>query len=373
MFKPLKTTPKKDGFVMPPEWELHSDIWILWPERTDNWRNGAKPAQKVFTEIITKIAQYTHVIVGVNQTQFANAWQCLEHLDNVTLLEIANDDSWIRDTGFTAVYNQEKKEIRAVDWEFNAWGGLVDGLYFPWNKDEQVAMKMSQYHNIKRYKVKNFVLEGGSVHIDDKGTILTTAACLLSAGRNPHLSQKEIETYLIEYLGGKKVVWLPHGIYNDETNEHVDNIACFAPGNKILLAWTDDKNDPQYNYSQAAYKILSQTTDYQGNPYQIIKLHIPNPVFVSKQESMGVDRVDGTLPRQEGDRQAASYVNFLISNNTIFLPIFHDKKWDKNAIKVISATYPGFKIEPIYAREIILGGGNIHCIVQQVPKISSLK
>ncbi len=368
MSKLLNTNPKDDGFIMPPEWAPHSHIWILWPERTDNWRNGAKPAQNAFVEVIKKIAKYTLVIVGVNQTQFANALSHLDKINNVKILEISNDDSWIRDCGFTIVKNPQTQEIRAVDWEFNAWGGLHDGLYFPWDKDADVAIKMAHYHEIDRYKAKDFVLEGGSIHIDEHGTILTTEACLLSKGRNPHLNKKQIEEKLLKYLGAKKVIWLPHGIYNDETNEHVDNFANFAPGNKILLAWTDDENDPQHKWSKEAFEILKNTTNANGDHFEIIKVHTPNHILVTKEESLGVDMVEGTLPRQEGDRQAASYINYLITNKALIVPIFNDQKWDQKALDQLQKAYPGFAIETVYAREIILGGGNIHCIVQQVPK-----
>lgn len=365
--KTLNTTPSQDGFRMPAEWEEHKNIWILWPERTDNWRNGAKPAQEIFVDVIKKISKHTEVILGVNQGQYANAVSHVGDLKNVKVLEISNDDSWIRDCGFTAVKN-EKGEIRAVDWDFNAWGGLVDGLYFPWDKDEQVALKMAQYYGIDRYKTEGFVLEGGSIHVDGKGTVMVTEACLLSEGRNPDMSKEEIEKKLLDYLGAKKVIWLPNGIYNDETNEHVDNFANFAPDNKIVLAWTDDESDPQYAFSKAAYDILSKETSADGKPFEIIKLHTPNHVLVTKEESQGVDAIDGTLPREEGDRQAASYVNYLITNKAIILPQFDDPKHDKNAVEVLKQAYPGYTIETFAGREVVLGGGNVHCITQQVPK-----
>ncbi len=362
----LKTTSAADGFIMPAEWEAHREIWMLWPERTDNWRNGAKPAQRAFTKVAEAIVKHTPLIVGVSKSQYTNAVHCLPK--EARVLEISNDDSWIRDCGATIVKNHKTNEIRGVDWEFNAWGGLVDGLYFPWDQDDLVAQKMTQYYKINRYRTEGFVLEGGSIHVDGKGTLLVTEACLLSKGRNSHLNKKEIEKHLKDYLGVTKIIWLPHGIFNDETNEHVDNFANFAPDNKVIIAWTDDKKDPQYPWCQAAYEILSKETNALGHKLEVIKMQTPNHIYVTKEEAEGVDAVDGTLPRQEGDRQAASYVNYLITNNAIIMPTFNDKVHDENAIKVIKKAYPGFKIETVYAREILLGGGNIHCITQQVPK-----
>lgn len=363
--KKLDGCPRKDGFRMPAEFEEHAGTYIIWPERTDNWRNGAKPAQKVFTEVANVIGKYEPVTVCVSDSQFQNARGMLA--DYVRVVEMSNDDSWIRDCGATFVIN-DKGERRAVDWTFNAWGGLVDGLYFPWDKDDRVAAKMCELEQADRYRVDDFVLEGGSIHVDGEGTAMVTEECLLSEGRNPELSKEEIENKLKDYLNVEKVLWLHEGIYNDETNGHVDNMANFVKPGVVALAWTDDVNDPQYKRSSEALAYLESETDAKGRKIKVEKILTPNPILISKEESEGVDAVDGTLPRVEGDRLAASYVNYLTGNGFIALPVFNDPH-DKLAIEKLQELYPDRVIEPIYAREILLGGGNIHCITQQVPKI----
>ncbi len=362
--KRLDSNPKQDGFRMPGEFEPHKGTYIIWPERPDNWRNGAKPAQKVFTEVASVIGKYEPVTMIVSRAQYSNARGVLP--EYVRVVEMSNNDSWVRDCGATFVVD-DKGSKRAVDWSFNAWGGLVDGLYFPWDDDDKIALKMSELEDTDSYRLDDFVLEGGSIHVDGEGTAMVTEECLLSEGRNSHLTKEEIEKVLCNYLNVEKVLWIPRGIYNDETNGHVDNMCNFVKPGVVLLAWTDDKNDPQYERSLEAYNYLTNETDAKGRKIEVHKLHTPTPILITKEESEGVDAVDGTLPRQEGDRLAASYVNFYTGNGFIALPVFNDPM-DEKAIKTLEELFPGRKIEPIYAREILLGGGNIHCITQQVPK-----
>ena len=362
--KRLDSTPKKDGYRMPGEFEPHDGCYMIWPERPDNWRLGGKPAQAVFAKVANTIGQYEPMTMIVSKAQFSNARHWLN--DYVRVVEMSNDDSWVRDCGATFVIN-DKGGVRGVDWTFNAWGGLVDGLYFPWDSDDKIAQKMCELERVDSYRTDDFVLEGGSIHVDGEGTVMVTEECLLSEGRNPHMSKEEIGEKLCEYLNCEKVLWIPRGIYNDETNAHVDNMANFVKPGVVVLAWTDDENDPQYERSLEAYNYLSNETDAKGRKLEIHKLHTPNPILITKQESLGVDAVEGTLPRQEGDRLAASYANYYTGNGFIALPVFNDPH-DQDAIDLLHSLYPDRTIVPIYAREILLGGGNIHCITQQLPK-----
>ena len=363
--KRLNSTPKQDGFRMPGEFEHHDGCYMIWPERPDNWRLGAKPAQAVFAEVANTIGKYEPLTMIVSAAQYSNARQVLK--DYVRVVEMTNDDSWCRDSGATFVID-DKGTVRGVDWSFNAWGGLVDGLYFPWAEDDKIASKMCELERVDRYRLDDFILEGGSIHVDGEGTVMATEETLLSEGRNSHMTKEEIEKTLCEYLNCTKMLWIPRGIYNDETNGHVDNMCNFVRPGVVVLAWTDDENDPQYEISHEAYEYLSHETDAKGRKLEIHKLYTPKPILITKEESMGVDAVDGTLPRQEGDRLAASYVNYYTGNGFIALPVFNDPN-DEKAIKKLQELYPDRVIEPIYAREILLGGGNIHCITQQVPAV----
>ena len=358
----LESTPRHDGFHMPGEFESHAGTWMLWPQRPDNWRLGGMPAQKAFAAVADAIARFEPVTVGVNPNQYANARHMLP--PKVRVVEMANNDAWMRDCGPTFVVN-DQGEVRGIDWIFNAWGGLFNGLYFPWDLDEAVAQKVLEIERIDRYKAP-LVLEGGSIHVDGQGTCLTTEECLLSPGRNPDLTKDEIEGHLKEYLNVEKVLWIPRGVYRDETSGHVDNMACFLRPGVIALTWTDDPSDPQHERSAEAYDYLISNIDARGRQLEVRKIYQPQPVLITADESEGVDFVEGTLPRQPGDRMAASYINFYFCNGGAIVPTFNDPN-DKPALEQYQYLLSERRVVGVPAREILLGGGNIHCITQQQP------
>ena len=363
----LSSTPREDGFRMPGEFEPHRQTWMLWPERTDNWRLDAKPAQTAFASVASAIASFEPVTMGVSQAQYANARNLLP--ESIRVLELSCNDSWMRDCGPTFV--KQGEEIRAVDWDFNAWGGLDGGLYYPWDLDDLVAQKVADLERVGRYKAP-LVLEGGSIHVDGQGTLLTTRECLLNPNRNPGLTQGEIEKLLADYLNVDSFLWLNRGIFNDETNGHVDNICCFIRPGVVALSWTGDKRDPQYEISRENLEILSTSRDARGRNLEVHKIHQPNPVLITREESQGVEVVEGTLPREEGDRMAASYINFYFCNRAAIVPTFNDPH-DEPVLNQLQRLMPDRQVIGVPAREIILGGGNIHCITQQQPALSSEK
>ena len=363
MTKLIASTPKRDGFRMPAEFEPHHGCWMLWPERIDNWRMGAKPAQKAFAQVAKTISQYEPVSMGVSNEQFINARSLLP--PEVRLMEMSYNDSWMRDCGPTFVVDVGRK-IRGIDWDFNAWGGLQGGLYFPWDLDDLVPRKVLEIERMDCYKAP-MVLEGGSIHVDGLGTLITTEECLLNPNRNPSMDSKQIEEKLIEYLNVTKIIWLPKGVYHDETSGHVDNLVCFTNPGVLALTWTDDQSDPQYDISNEAYECLKHETDAMGNPFEVHKIQQPHPLFINREESEGVDAVEGTLPRQEGDRMAGSYINFYIANGAVIVPTFNDPN-DSIALTTLGELFTKRKVIGIPAREILLGGGNIHCITQQQPR-----
>lgn len=363
MFKTLNSTPRKDGLMMPGEFEQHAGTWMLWPQRPDNWRLGGKPAQKAFASVASAIVQFEPVTVGVNSDQYANA-RCLLP-EPVRVVEIPSNDAWMRDCGPTFISNR-RGIVRGIDWEFNAWGGLVHGLYSPWDLDQAVAQKVIEMVGLERYKAP-LVLEGGAIHVDGLGTCLTTKECLLGSGRNPGLSREETEKFLMDYLGVEKILWIPQGVYNDETLGHVDNMACFIRPGEVAITWTGDRSDPQYERSAQAYDYLRSEKDARGRSLVVHKIHQPDPIVIQAGEADGVDTVEGTLPRRAGDRMAASYINFYFCNHAVIVPVFGDRH-DRITLEQLQTLVPDRQIVPIAAREILLGGGNIHCITQQQPR-----
>ncbi|MDD6396520.1 MAG: agmatine deiminase [Firmicutes bacterium] len=363
MSKEIKgSTPKSDGFRMPAEFEPQDEIFMIWPYRTDNWRNAAEPAQKQFADVAKAISKFENVTMLAAHDQYEN---CRAQLPaDIRVIETSSDDAWCRDSGPTFLIDG-KGGRRAVNWTFNAWGGLVDGLYFPWNDDELIAQKICEITRTDYYRTEGFVLEGGSFHVDGEGTVLTTEMCLLSKGRNPDMSKQEIEHMLCEYLNCEKVLWLKDGIDPNETNGHIDDVACFIRPGEVCCIYTEDKSHPFYEASQDALKRLSCMTDAKGRQLKVHKLCCTkNPIFMEGAET--IDHVCGSKIRQNGDLCIASYANFLICNNAVIVPQYDDEN-DELALSQIRDMFPDRNVVGVHTREIVYGGGNIHCITQQVP------
>lgn len=392
MKKFIHGVPTECGFAMPAEFSAQEGCIMIWPSRPGSWIYGARDARIAFSRVILAIAADEKVFVACQKEHLPSALTALfdgqyeekegkyfyksathvwNERDNICLFEAETDDAWARDVAPTFVRNDSTGEVCGVNWQFNAWGGEYDGLYAHWEKDDAFAPLFCERFSYPCFDARPFVLEGGSVHSDGEGTLLVTESCLLSPGRNPALSKAEIEEKLKVNLGAKKVLWLPRGIYNDETNEHVDNVCAFIRPSEVVLAWTDDKNDPQYPLSKACLDYLNGETDAVGRKITVHKLPIPDhPVTITQEELDGYDFEEGEDEREAGERLAASYVNFYFSNNSVIFPTFggENEESDRRAEEILTALLPERKIVPIPARAILVGGGNIHCITQQIPK-----
>jgi agmatine deiminase len=347
---------------MPAEYEPHAGCWMLWPERPDNWRAGALPAQQAFAMVAAAISRHEPLTVGVSARQHAFARQAL--VPQVAIQVIPNDDAWMRDVGPTFVVNA-RGDRRGVDWRFNAWGGSHGGVYASWRRDDQVAARVLQLLRLPRYRAP-MINEGGAVHVDGQGTLLVTEQCLLNTNRNPQLSRGRIEELLKAYLGVRCVIWLGEGVIADETGGHIDNLACFARPGEVCLTWTDNRRDPQYRVSRDAFERLSAARDARGRRLRIYRLPSPGPLTVLRREAAGVVRRSGIRPLRAGQRLAGSYVNFYLANGAVIVPLL-DSSTDAAALRQLRRIFPRRRVVGIPAREILLGGGNIHCITQQVP------
>ncbi|MGC4018027.1 MAG: agmatine deiminase [Muricomes sp.] len=339
------------------------------------WGKNPAEAQGAFCRIIGEIAKSEKAYVlaeGYHREEVRRAIKkavpksCVH---NIFILDIDSDDAWARDVCPTFVTNGSG--VRGVNWKFNAWGGEADGLYASWEKDDAAAKRVCEALGYSCYDAGDFVLEGSSIHSDGEGTVLVTESCLLSKGRNPKLSKAQIEEKLKNYLGAEKILWLPRGISRDETNEHVDNVCAFTAPGEVVLAWTDNREDEQYELSKACFDYLETQKDARGRKLVIHKLPVPDiPVCVKKEE---VDRYEfeaGEDMREAGERLAASYVNFYFTNDSVLVPQFggDNAESDGRALEILEKICHGREIVGIDSRIILLGGGNIHCITQQIPQ-----
>lgn len=357
-FPTLDRTPQADGFWMPGEFEPHDGCWMLWPQRADNWRERALPVQQAFAALAAVIARYESLTVGVSSSQAKFARAAL--LPGIRVATLAADDCWMRDVGPTFVVDA-RGDLRGVDWRFNAWGGL----YQPWRLDDAVARKVLSAERAGRYRAP-MINEGGAIHVDGQGTVLVTEQCLLNPNRNPRLSQAGIEALLCRYLGASRVIWLGQGVINDETSGHIDNLACFARPGVVCLTWTNNRRDRMWRVCRDAATRLRDARDARGRRLRIVKLPSPGPLHMTRREAAGIECNPAIRMLKPGQRLAGSYVNFYLANGAVIAPLL-DPRTDALALRQLRRAFPRRQVVGVPARELLLGGGNIHCLTQQVP------
>jgi agmatine deiminase len=336
---------KKYNYSMPAEWEKHERTFIEWPVKESLvWSDNYEEVCKGYAEVAKAIAQCEPVTVVVNENTLEEAKRLCG--PSVDILEIPHNDAWSRDNGPTFVLN-ENKEIAGINWKFNAWGEK----YLPYDLDDEVASKLLKLLNVPQFDVP-IVLEGGSIHVDGEGTLLSTEECLLNTNRNPHMTQPEIEEVLKKYLGVTKFIWLKRGLYGDETDGHIDNIACFAKPGVVLLQTCYDPEDPNYEITQENLKILKDITDAKGRSIEIVEIPQPPSRFYKE------------------ERLTLSYLNFYFVNEGIILPVFGEDacETDIQAEEILQRVFPKRRIIKVDGMSLIKEGGNVHCITQQMPK-----
>lgn len=337
--------PKDLNYTMPAEWGKHERTFISWPVQASMvFPDNYKAVSKGYTQIIQAIAEYEPVSVIVNPEELA-AVEALGLGDNVTLWPIRHNDAWLRDNGPTFVAAEDGR-LAGVNWKFNAWGGK----YTPWDLDDAVAPQILEQLRVERFDAP-LVMEGGSIHTDGEGTLLTTEECLLNTNRNPELSREEIESYVRKYTGAESIIWLKRGLSGDETDGHVDNIACFAAPGKVIIQVCEDPQDENYDITRQNLRILENAVDARGRKLEIIKIAQP-------------PRVD-----YEDSRLTLSYLNFYFVNGGIILPVFGGTaaETDKLAERQLSALFPDRRIRTVNGMAVIGEGGNVHCTTQQMP------
>ncbi len=322
---------------LPGEWELHEATWITWPCRLSVWQDY-KAACQAYADVINTIApcEKVYLIVNLEHLELARK-MCTAQVTFVTTFSA--DDSWSRDT--SPIFLISDGKLVSTCWKFNAWGEK----FSPYDRDAQLSQHISTYLGTESIHL-SMVLEGGSVHSNGQGTLLSTKECLLNSNRNPHLTQQDIEEQLKHTLHADNIIWLNRGLDGDvDTDGHIDNTACFADANTIMIQSCDDPQDPNFAYFQENKQILSQTS---------FALHeIPQPPRIYS----------------EGARVPLSYINFYFANDIIVFPTFNAKKTDDHALQLFKDIFPQRTIMPVHALPIVHGGGGIHCITMQQPKI----
>ena len=344
------STPKEKKFYMPPEWHPHTCCWMQWPYNNPKHDGyGTVPSWSHFdfdkgrlawSNVANSIAKFEKVKMIVHPDEISKAKKLLN--SEIEIIQLKIDDCWARDSGAIFLLNKENK-LGGIDWEFNGWG-----KFKPFDSDNKVAKFMIENSSATYFK-NNMILEGGSIHVDGEGTLLTTEQCLLNKNRNPQLSKEEIENNLKEYLNINKIIWLKNGT-DEGTDGHVDNIACFVKAGTVLALSCKDKNDPFYERINENLEILKTSTDNRGRKLNVIELEMSYKRLIPD------------------DDEPSSYINFYIANKGIVMPSFEDEKADNRAKTIVQSVFPDRKIIAINGIDISMGGGNVHCITQQQPK-----
>jgi agmatine deiminase len=337
-------------FRMPAEWEPHEGTWLAWPHNKEHWPGNFEPIPKVYSEVIRILASNEKVFVCVNDSTMEEAARRVLKengvsaalIDQVIFQHIPTNSSWTRDFGPIFVRDSDGNRV-ITDWIFNSWGGK----YPPWDLDDLVPPHVARILKLPVIE-PGIVLEGGSIDVNGKGTLLTTEQCLLNQNRNPHLNRKQIEDYLGKYLSVKNVLWLKEGIIGDDTDGHIDDIARFVDSNTVVCVVEENESDENYEILKRNFEDLKGMHDQDGRSLNVIPIPMPDPVIY------------------KGNRLPASYANFYIANGVVIVPTFRCRQ-DESALKALLELFPSREVIGIDGVDLVWGLGTFHCSTQQQP------
>ena len=339
------TTPRELGYCMPAEWSKHEAIWLAWPHDPTTFTSGVEKVEETFVQIISLLHKDEHVNLFVTDQDMKRKVSGLLQSRNVdlkqiTFFEFEYADVWFRDYG--PIFVKRNKDLAMVHWTFNSWGEKYEELM----KDAQMPHEINKAMQLPCFE-PGVVLEGGSVDVNGKGTLLTTEQCLLNKNRNARLKKEEIEKFLKEYLGVTNIIWLKNGIAGDDTDGHVDDLARFVNPTTVICGY-DEGDDENSEALRKNYQLLCQSFDQDGRKLKVVKLPMPGKIAY------------------DGKRLPASYTNFYIGNRTVLVPTFESEN-DKVALSILQKLFPKRKIVGVNCVDLICGFGAIHCISQQQP------
>jgi agmatine deiminase len=334
---------------MPAEWEPHEAVWLSWPHNKTTFPK-LSAVEDAFFEFVTAIhtSERVELFIPTAAVHRRVKTRLRENQIDLTAVHLHTtefSDVWIRDYGHTFVINRAMKRSAIVRWNFNAWGGK----YADQVNDGRIPAVMNRRLELPQF-VPGIVLEGGSIDVNGRGTVLTTRSCLLNPNRNPSLSSDAIEEILREYLGVVKVIWLNEGIVGDDTDGHIDDIARFVAPATVVCAYENDTADANYQALHENYEILKQSANQDGTHLTVVKLPMPSKIADA----------DGRYP--------ASYTNFYIGNTVVIVPVFKDPN-DAGAVRILQDLFPGRKVIGIDARAMVEGFGTFHCATQQQSRV----
>lgn len=342
-------TPREEGYYMPAEWHPHTATWMSWASLQETYEDAPQGpetaygmAKKAYSEVANAIARFEPVNMITNKADIMEVKQLCG--PGINVIEGELDDGWFRDSGPSFIIGL-KGEIAGVNWEFNGWGNK-----YPHKNDAKIAKTILDREGIKCFDCP-LVTEGGAIHVDGEGTLLASENSIINKNRNPDLTKMEIENYLIDYLNLKKIIWLNGDVAEDETDGHIDGLACFIRPATVMASVTPNKNHPDYDVLQENLEILKSSTDAKGRPLEVIEVN--NPAQFT----------------EEGMIFTGIYLNHYIVNGAVILPMSGFKEDDLAALSLFKREFPHHEVVQVSSEVVWFGGGNVHCITQQQPSV----
>jgi len=332
---------------MPAEWHRHDGCWMAWPCRRELWGERLAAACRAYATVARAIARFEPLTMLARAEDAPAASELCGRAVRVVTQPL--DDSWMRDIGPSFVIGR-RGGVAGVDWRFNAWGGK----YEEYARDAKVAEAVLRRAGMQRFAAP-LVLEGGSIHVDGEGTLLTTEQCLLNPNRNPDLDRAGIEEQLAAHLDVSRFIWLGGGLEDDETDGHIDNLACFAAPGVVVALSASDPADGNHAVLQDNLDRLRAARDARGRTLEIVTIEQP------------------PARRAGGVRLSLSYINFYLANGAVVMPSFDAPPYDATARETLERLFPGREVVQLPALDIVAGGGGIHCITQQQPAAPAVR
>lgn len=332
--------------ILPAEWTRQSGVQLTWPHAATDWAYMLDEVQTCFLHIAREIAaRELLLIVTPEPEEVKRQIADTVRMDNVRFVQCPTNDTWARDHGAITLLNADKPVL--LDFKFNGWG-----LKFASDKDNLITRRLTDANALHGRYVNclGFVLEGGSIESDGKGTLLTTSECLLSPNRNGQMTQKEIETYLRNTFHVQQVLWLDHGyLAGDDTDSHIDTLARLCPNDTIVYVQCTDITDEHYEALRLMEEQLKTFRTLKGEPYRLLPLPMANAII------------------EDGERLPATYANFLILNEAVLYPTYNQPDNDRRAAEVLQQAFPDYEIVGIDCRALICQHGSLHCVTMQYP------
>ena len=336
--------------MLPAEWFPQSGVQITWPHSETDWKPWLEEVTEFYIRLAYHISSQEQLIIATPTPQLVEELLKkrlpAQALDHIRLFECPTNDTWTRDHGLICVRQNGKWLLK--DFCFNGWGNK-----FSSDKDNRINAHLCETNwlNGTYTNCNDFILEGGSIESDGRGTLLTTSCCLLNPNRNPHLSQQQIEERLCKELFLKRILWLHHGsLEGDDTDGHIDTLARFCPNDTIVYVTCNDPNDSHYEESHLMEEELKNFRTLEDQPYNLVGLPMPRPIV------------------EDGERLPATYANFLITNNEVLLPTYRQPDCDEEAVRILQEVFPERAIVPIDSYVLIRQHGSLHCSTMQLPK-----